>query len=96
VEVTEDQHYLLQPTSSNVLVGHIFKDSIGQHAKKEIPKQCLSMIAGNIASYSQVLNNPKPLEYIAEASLLSSCISKISEAKEVAKNVAKEKMEQEQ
>ncbi len=53
------------------------------------------MIAGNITSYSQVLNNPKSLEYIAEASLLSSCISKISEAKEVAKDVAKEKKEQE-
>jgi hypothetical protein len=55
------------------------------------------MIAGNKASYSQILNNPKSLEYIAEASLLSSCISsKISQAEEVAKDVAKEKKEQEQ
>jgi hypothetical protein len=51
------------------------------------------MIASNIASYSQVLKNHKSLEYIAEANLLSSCISKISEAKEVAKDVAKEKKE---
>jgi hypothetical protein len=54
------------------------------------------MITSNIASYSWVLNNPKSLEYIAEAKLLSNCITKISEAKEVAKDVAKEKKEQEQ
>ena len=34
------------------------------------------MIAGNISSYSRVLNNQKSLDYIAEAKLLSSCISK--------------------
>ena len=54
------------------------------------------MIAGNIASYSLVLNNEKSLEYIAEANLLSTCLSKTSEAKEVAKNAAQEKREQEQ
>ncbi len=35
VEVTYDQHYLLQPTASNVLVGHILEDLIGQNAKKK-------------------------------------------------------------
>ena len=55
------------------------------------------MIAGNISSYSRVsLNNQKSLDYIAEANLLSSCISKISVAKEIAKDTAKEKREQEQ
>jgi hypothetical protein len=38
VEVTADQHYLLQPTASNVLVGNILEDLIGQNAKKKIPK----------------------------------------------------------
>jgi hypothetical protein len=37
VEVTDDQRYLLQPTASDVLVGHIPEDSIGQNAKKKIP-----------------------------------------------------------
>ena len=54
------------------------------------------MIAGNIASYSRVLNNEKTLVYIAEANLLSTCLSTISAAKEVAKDAAKEKREQEQ
>jgi hypothetical protein len=89
VEVTEDQRYLLQPTASKVLVGNILEDLIGQNAKKKIPKQRVIMIAGNTANYSWVLNNLKSLEYIAEASLLSSCMSMISEAKEVAKDVAK-------
>ncbi len=70
VEVTEDQRYLLQPTASIVLVGNILEDSIGQNAKKKIPKQRVNMIAGNKASYNQVLNNPKSIEYITEASLL--------------------------
>ena len=57
----------------------------------------INMIAGNISSYSRVsLNNQKSLDYIAEANLLSSCISKISVAKEIAKDAAKEKREQEQ
>ncbi len=57
VEVTDDQHYLLQPTASDVLVGHILEDSIGQNAKKKIPKRRLYMFSGNIASYSRVMNN---------------------------------------
>jgi len=39
VEVTDDQHYLLQPTASDILVGNILEDSIGQNAKKKIPKR---------------------------------------------------------
>ena len=93
VEVTDDQRYLLQPTASDVLVGNILEDSIGQNAKKKIPKRRFNMIAGNISSYSRVLNNQKSLDYIAEANLLSSCISKISVAKEIAKDAAKEKRE---
>ena len=54
------------------------------------------MIASNISSYSRVLNNQKSLDYIAETNLLSSCISKISVAKEIAKDAAKEKRDQEQ
>jgi hypothetical protein len=77
-------------------VGNILEDSIGQNAKKKIPKRCINMIAGNISSYSRVLNNQKSLDFIAEANLLSSCISKISVAKEIAKDAAKEKREQEQ
>jgi hypothetical protein len=98
VEVTDDQRYLLQPTASDVLVGNILEDSIsiGQNAKKKIPKCRINMIAGNIASYSRVLNNEKSLVYIAEANLLSTCLSTISAAKEVAKDTAKEKREQEQ
>ena len=62
-------------------------ESIGQNVKKKIPKR---------PSYSRVLNNQKSLDYIAETNLLSSCISKISVAKEIAKDAAKEKREQEQ
>jgi len=60
VEVTDDQRFLLQPTASNVLVGNILEDSIGQNAKKKIPKHRINMIAGNIASYSHVLNKRNP------------------------------------
>jgi len=78
-------------------VGNILEDSIGQNAKKKIPMWRINMIAGNISSYSRVsLNNQKSLDFIAEANLLSSCISKISVAKEIAKDAAKEKREQEQ
>jgi hypothetical protein len=48
---------------------------------------------GTLSSFSRVLNNQKSLDYIAEANELSTCLSKISEAKEVAKDVAKEKRE---
>jgi hypothetical protein len=61
VEVTDDQRYLLQPTASNVLVGNILEDLIGQNAKKKIPKRCVYMMSGNIASYSHVMNNKKTL-----------------------------------
>jgi hypothetical protein len=44
VEVTDDQRYLLQPTASDVLVGNILEDSIGQNAKKKIPKRRFNMI----------------------------------------------------
>jgi hypothetical protein len=60
VEVTDDQCYFLQPTASNILVGHIVEDSIGQNAKKQIPKQRVYMFSGNIASYSHVMNKKKP------------------------------------
>jgi hypothetical protein len=89
VEVTDDQPYLLQPTASNVLVENILEDSIGQNAKKKIPKRRFNMIAGNISSYSRVLNNHKSLDYITEANLLSTCISKISEAKGGSKGCCK-------
>ena len=36
VEVTDDQHYLLQPTASDVLVGNILEDSIGQIIQVQI------------------------------------------------------------
>ena len=78
------------------LVGNIIEDLIGQNANKKIPKRRINMIVGNISSYSRMLNNQKPLDYIAEANMLSSCISKISVAKEIAKDAAKEKRDQEQ
>ncbi len=59
-EVKDDQRYLLQPTASNVLVRNNLEDLIGQNAKKKIPKNCIYMMSGDIASYSRVMNNKNP------------------------------------
>jgi hypothetical protein len=96
VEVTDDQRYLLQPTASDVLVGHILEDSIGENAKKKIAKRRIDFINGNVAAYSRSLNNPDSLAHIADTNQLSSTLATIAEAKEAEKQEAKKKKAAEQ
>ncbi len=91
VEVTDKQHFLFQPTAADVLLGSILEDSIGQHAKKKIPKWRINFLSGNIASYSRSLNNPAAIDQIININNLANCLVTISEYKEVAKDAAKEK-----
>ena len=91
VEVKDDQRFLFQPTASDVLLGSILEDSIGQNAKKKIPKRRINFLSGNIASYSRSLNNPAALDKIVDTNNLASCLATISEYKESAKDAAKEK-----
>ncbi len=91
VEVTEDQLYLIQPTPADVLVGNILQDSIGNNSKKKIAKRRIDFITGNVASYSRSLNNSETLGLISDTNKLASCLATISEAKERAKDAAKEK-----
>ncbi len=91
VEVTDNQHFLFQPTAADVLLGSILEDSIGQNAKKNIPKRRINFLSGNIASYSRSLNNPAALDQIINTNNLANCLAMISEYKEAAKDAAKEK-----
>ncbi len=91
VEVTDDQRFLFQPTAADVLLGNILEDSIGQNAKKKIPKRHINFFFGNIASYSRSLNNPAALDQIVNTNNLASCLATISEYKEAVKDAAKEK-----
>ncbi len=91
VEVMDDQRFLFQPTAADVLLGNILEDSIGQNAKKKIPKRRINFLSGNIASYSWSLNNSAALDQIVDTNNLASCLATISEYKEAAKDAAKEK-----
>ncbi len=91
IEVTNDQRFLFQPTAADVLLGSILEDSIGQNAKKKIPKWRINFLSGNIASYSWSINNPAALDQIMDTSNLANCLATISEYKEAAKDAAKEK-----
>ena len=95
VEITDEQYYLLQPTAVDVLVGNLLEDSLGQNAKKKIPSRRINFMSGNVASYSRVLNNSKVIQHIEDVNMLSVCLSKISESRELAKDAAKEKKSQE-
>ncbi len=95
VEITDEQRYLLQPTAADILVCNLLKDSLGQNAKKKIPSQCINFISGNVASYSQELNNSEALKHIEDANMLSACTCMISESRKLAKDAAKEKKSQE-
>ena len=46
VEVKDDQHYLLQPTASDVLVGNILEDSIGQIIQVQIKMERQTLLHG--------------------------------------------------
>ena len=46
VEVTDDQRYLLQPTASDVLVGNILEDSIGQIIQVQIKMERQTLLHG--------------------------------------------------
>ncbi len=74
-------------------MGSILEDSIGQNAKRKIAKRRIDMMSGNIASYSQSLNNPAALADISDSNQLASCLAEISAARDTAKDEAKEKKE---
>ncbi len=95
VEIIDKQRYLLQPTAADVFVGNILEDSLVQNAKKKIPSRHISFLSGNIASYSRILNNSEAIQHIEDVNMLSVCLSKISESRELAKEAAKEKKAQE-
>ncbi len=95
IEITDKQCYLLQPKAVDVFIGNILENSLGQNAKKKIPSQRIDFLSENIASYSWVLNNSKALQHIKDANMISVCLSKISESKELVKDAAKEKKAQE-
>jgi hypothetical protein len=86
---------LLQPTAADVFVGNILEDGLVQNAKKKIPSRHINFLSGNIAGYSQVLNNSEAIQHIEDLNMLSVCLSKISKSRELAKDAAKEKKAQE-
>ncbi len=96
IEITDEQRYLLQPTAADVSVGNILEDSLVQNAKKKIPSWHINFLSGNIASYSRVLYNSEAIQHIEDMNMLSVCVSKISESRELAKEAAKEKKHKKQ
>ncbi len=89
IEITDKQCYLLQPTAVDVFVGNILEDSLVKNVKKKIPPGYINFLSGNIASYSRVLNNSEAIQHIEDVNMLSVCLSKISESRELAKDAAK-------
>jgi hypothetical protein len=96
LELKKQQRKYLNPTPSDVIVGNIMEDAIGDNAKKKIAKRRINFLNGNVESYSRSLNNPKQLEYIKDANNLSACLAAIEEGKLLEKEDAKKRKAVEQ
>ncbi len=86
---------LQEPTAADVFVGNILEHNLVQNTKMKIPSRQINFLSGNIASCSRVLNNSEAIQHIEEVNMLSVCLSKTSESRELAKDSAKEKKAQE-
>jgi hypothetical protein len=95
VEITDEQRYLLQPTAADVFVGNILEDSLGQNAKKKIPSQRINFFIWKRPKLQPGAQQSEALQHIEDVNMLSVCLSKISERRELTKDAAKEKKAQE-
>jgi hypothetical protein len=93
VKFSQQQLEFLNPTPGDVLVGNILQDSIGQNAKKKIPKRRIDTITGNVYSFSWSLNSAETLDLVVDTKKLASCLASISAAKDAAKDAAKNERE---
>jgi hypothetical protein len=66
VKITKDQQRLLQPSVKDLFMGSIMNDTIGEGSEKKIAKRRVHMFAGNIASYSTLLNSEVRMKQLQE------------------------------
>ena len=74
VETTKYQCRLLNPTPLDFITGYIMEDSVSDRALKRLSQRRLNLIYGYISSYCSILNSPKQLEHIRQASKLASVL----------------------
>ena len=74
VETTKDQGRLLNTTPLDSIASYIMEDAVGERYLKRLPHRRLNFIDVYISSYCSILNSPKQLEHIRQASKLASVL----------------------
>ena len=72
VDTTKYQCHLLNPTPLDCITGYIMEDAVSDKAFKRLPQRKLKFIDDYISSYCSIINSPKHLEQIRQASNLAS------------------------
>jgi hypothetical protein len=90
IDMSKEQQQLVNPSYKNVLMGFISYDVKGKGAKQKIASRRLNMIAGNVASYSRCLNDPKSLQHMKEMNQLIATVATVTADQEKEKAERKE------
>jgi hypothetical protein len=81
VEMSFDQSELLNPHPRDIFMGAIMDQTVGTRAKKKIAKRRCDFIAGNVGSYSRLLNSEGQMIQITEYNELAASIAALSAEK---------------
>jgi oligoendopeptidase F len=90
IDMSKEQQQLVNPSYKNVLMGFISYDVKGKGAKQKIASRRLNMIAGNVASYSRCLNDPKSMQHMKEMNQLIATVATVTADQEKEKAERKE------
>lgn len=77
VKITVAQVNFLNPTTKQLSLGTIFRDTVGSQAKMKVAKWRQCFITGNISSYSRVLNRESQLKMIKEQNQLAAAVAEV-------------------
>ena len=77
VEVSSDQHDLLNPSVLDTITGFIIKDSKGDGVKKRIAQRRLNMIDATVSSHCAVLNSAERMHLIKQANEVAAVLADI-------------------
>jgi hypothetical protein len=87
-----EQRSLLNPKHSDITIGALLRDSMGEGAIKKMPQRRLEAFSGNISSYSRVMNNPEHLKRAMEVNEVSMALGELrQEAEDDRKAAARQK-----
>jgi hypothetical protein len=90
VELRADYVRLMKPMQKTVMMGCIPKDAAGKGAYQLIAKHRITMIDGNVGSYSRFLNARGRMEMIRDVNALAAAVAVISKEKVDEKTRAKD------